>query len=151
MSHFEMFLIIMVLAVPVIALFFVFPKKRNKEKTENKKVEPVKTYEDLKKEEVKETPVAEVVLPKTNIEDEFGLTQKDFESYVDWKSKQTTKPNHVELPHGFVGNTMPYIPNRKRKTDDKPQNLTEEIQNLSPELKALIIAGVLDPKNFDKM
>ena len=55
------------------------------------------------------------------------------------------------MPKDFMSRTMPYIPNRKSSRVEKPKNITEEIQNLSPELKALIIAGVLDPKNFDNM
>jgi hypothetical protein len=57
----------------------------------------------------------------------------------------------MELPKDFIDRTMPYIPRKRRIKNDKPKNLTEEIQNLSPELKALIIAGVLDPKNFDNI
>jgi hypothetical protein len=36
-----------------------------------------------------------------------------------------------------------------RKKQEKPQTVAEEIRSLSPELKALIITGVLDKKDFD--
>ncbi len=147
MLNFETFLIVMVCAVPFIALLMVLPKKIKKAKEKNKKPAAIKTLEEIKKEEriiePKEIePEKKEYIPKSEI------STDEFKSYLQ-KRKPTSRPSRVELPKGFNDMTMPYIPRRRAKRDNKPKSLTEEIQNLSPELKALIIAGVLDPKNFD--
>lgn len=149
MSNFEIFLIITACALPIVALFFVLPKFKKKEK---KVPAPIKTFEELKKEEaaqeVKEQPTVIKPVEKAFVNTEF--TSDDFKSYLSHKQRNTTKPNKVEFPDGFIDRTSPYMPRRRRRIEEKPKTVAEEIQNLSPELKALIISGVLEPKNFDK-
>ena len=53
------------------------------------------------------------------------------------------------MPPDFKDLTMPYTP-RRRNAAKNPKSISEEINQLSPELKALIISGVLEPKDFDK-
>ena len=147
MSNFEIFLIVMVCAVPFIALLMVLPKKIKKAKEKNKKSVDIKTLEDLKKEEKKEEPVENKPEVKKHVA-KSEISTDDFKKYLQ-RRKPISKPSRMELPKDFVDRTIPYTPRRRRIKNDRPNNLTEEIQNLSPELKALIIAGVLDPKNFD--
>ena len=72
----------------------------------------------------------------------------DILSYVEYKKKNVTKPKKLEMPPNFKDMTMPYT-RKRREIEKKPQSIAEEISNLSPELKAMIIAGVLDKKNYD--
>lgn len=150
MSKFEIILIIIACAIPVISLLMVLPKKI---KSKKKEVEqPTKTYEELKKEEQK----AEEVKPqevkkeeKNNLSFDSDISTDEFKSYLDRK-KDITKPKRIELPEGFKDMTSPYRPRRRVRMEKKPENIVEEIQSLSPELKALIFSGALDRKSFDK-
>jgi len=150
MSNFEIVLTVLACAVPLVALLFVLPKFKKKEKA---KVEtPTKTYEEIKKEETpkEETKLEEKKenksLPKiTNTE----FDSNDFKSYLKRKQQTTSKPMRVDLPEDFEYKTMPYLPRRRRREDLKPKTVAEEIRSLSPELKALIFTGALDKKNFD--
>lgn len=146
MSSFEIILIVLVCAVPIVALLFILPKFKKKEK---KVEEQTKTLADLKQEENKSEVVKETPIKKEFVKDE--ISSSEIQSYIDFKKKNLSKPKRVEMPKDFKDITMPYTPRRRRSQDKKPQSVAEEIQNLSPELKALIISGVLDPKNFDKI
>ena len=150
MSKIEIILIVLACAVPLMALIFVAPKFKKKEKA---KVEvPTKTYEEIKKEESpkveeKVEPVKEKkVAPKFTSTD-FG--PNDFRSYLNHKQQSTSKPTRVNLPAGFQDKTMPYMPRRGRAMRSKPKTVAEEIRMLSPELKALIFTGALDKKDFE--
>lgn len=149
MSRFEIFIIAMLCAIPIIALIAVFPKVKFKKKTK-KVAEPVKTYEEIKQEEKQEKPVE-----KENDTKEFKtsvlsneISTDDFESYLEQKKKDVTKPKRIEFPSDFKDLSMPFEP-RRRSRVQKPKNVSEEIQSLSPELKAMLIAGVLDKKDYD--
>lgn len=148
MSSFEIALIFMACSVPLVAFLFVLPKFKKKEKPEPT---PVKTLEEVKKEEpqpaVKPEPIKEKKTNTALMNNDF--TPDDFRGYLNHKQKNTTKPSRVELPMDFMDRTEPYMPRRRRGFDDKPKSVAEEIRSLSPDLKALIIAGVLDKKDFD--
>ena len=58
MFNFETMIIVLVCSVPVVALLFVLPKIKKKEKQQEK---PTKTYEEIKKEEAKPEPVKEEI------------------------------------------------------------------------------------------
>lgn len=148
MSNFEIFLIVMVCAVPILALFMVLPKKIKKDKKEQKaNAQPVKTYEELKKEENIQEPLEikteKVVQNKVEVSD---ITDQDFKSYLS-RRKNISKPNRINLPNDFKDRTMPYS-RRRVKQDSKPKNVAEEIQNLSPKLKAILLSRALDRKDF---
>ncbi len=143
MSNFEIFLIVMLCAIPFIALLFVLPKKLKKEKAAEK-VE-TKTLKDIKQEEAKAVVEETRVEPKKVASSE--ISTDDFKSYLKHR-EPTSKPSRVELPKDFRDMTMPYRP-RRREKKEKPKTIGEEIQSLSPELKALMISGFLDRKNFD--
>lgn len=157
MSSFEIVLIVLACAVPCVALFFVLPKKlKGEKKSKKEKKSELKTYEELKKEETKEEPKTQeqskVELEKKKEPSKVATTEistDDFSSYLK-RRKNPTKPSRIELPKDFLDRTSPYAHRRKQKEEQKPKNVAEEIRLLSPELKALLIAGVLDPKNFDK-
>lgn len=146
MSNFEIILIVLVCAVPIVAFLFVLPKIKKKEK---KVEETTKTLADLKQEEKKPEIIKETPVKKEVVQDE--ISSSEIQSYIDFKKKNLSKPKRVEMPKDFKDITLPYTPRRRHSQDKKPKTVAEEIQNLSPELKVLIISGVLDPKSFDKL
>ena len=148
MSNFEIFLIVMVCVVPILTFLMILPKVKLKKK-EKKAPQQTKTYAELKAEEkpivVEEKPI-EKKENKTYFQQE-DLSEVDFKNYLDHR-KPISKPSKLELPNDFRDGGMPYVPRRKRIVK-KQQDIAEEIQSLSPELKALIIAGVLNKRDFD--
>ena len=147
MSNFEIILLVMAIAVPVLALVFVLPKFKKREK----KVQvQTKTYEQIKKEEAKVEEKSEPVQEKkASVITNNDFTSEDFRGYLNHKQKNITRPTRVNLPKDFKDVTEPYIPRRRRSVKEKSKTVAEEIRSLSPELKALIIAGVLDKKDFN--
>ena len=155
MSDFEISLIVLFCAVPFLSLLFVLPKKIKKKDKKTKVVEAkpaeAKPVEDEKPKEVKpEYKPLQETMQKKPTKQTSEIFDDDFENFIK-NRPSTSRPSRVEMPKDFMSRTMPYIPNRRSSKVENPKNITEEIQNLSPELKALIIAGVLDPKNFDNM
>lgn len=150
MSNFEICLIVMACAVPFVALLFVLPKLKKKEV---KKVEPVKTYAEIKQEEAKEEVKQEIKPEPTKQKSISAFTNsdfspEDFRGYLNYKQKSLTKPSRVDLPADFKDRTEPYIPRRRRR-QEKPKTVAEEIRSLSPELKALIFTGAFNKRDFN--
>lgn len=148
MLNFETLLIILACAVPVVALLFVLPKFKKKEK---KPSAPVKTLEEVKKEEAK-VEVKPEPLKGNRVESSFAKTQfdsDDFKNYINYKQNSVSKPSRVDLPKDYIDRTEPYMPRRRKRAEEKPKTVAEEICSLSPELKALIFTGALDKKYFD--
>lgn len=145
MSNFEIFLIIAACSVPLVALLFSLPKKI-KGKQKNEKVVESKPVVEEKKEEIKkeEPPVEKMLRPI-----ETSFSSDDFKGYLQERQNRTSKPKRIELPKDFIDRTEDYFPRRKRIRPEKQKTVAEELQSLSPELKALIISGVLDKKDFD--
>lgn len=150
MSNFEILLIVLVCIVPVVSLLMVLPKIKLKFKKKEKKVQPeTKTYAEIKAEDKANEPkIEEKPKEMKKFVSSGEISTDDFRSYLN-KRKPTSKPSRLSLPADFKDRTMPYEPRRRRMVNKKPQSVAEEIQNLSPELKAMIIAGVLDKKDFD--
>ena len=135
--------------VPVLALLFVLPKFKKKQK---KTKEPVQTksYEEIKKEEtsvVSDEPQQKKIRPIET----SNLTSDDFKGYLKERQNGMSRPKRAELPQDFIDRTEDYFPRRRRIKAEKPKTLAEEIKSLSPELKALILSGALDPKDFDRI
>ena len=153
MSNFEIFIIVVLCFVPILAFVMLLPKLKlkfnfkKKEKSTKTKMEPIaeiKTEEKPKETKVEETPKEVKPVISSN-----EISTEDFSGYLN-KRKPVTKPQKVELPEGFVDRTMPYIPQRRMSDIKKPKTIAEEIESLSPELKAIIVAGVLDKKDYDE-
>lgn len=145
MSNFEIFLIVGVCVVPVVALLFVLPKFKKKQKTQPE----VKSYEEFKKEETQPEPIVEEAPKETKpVMPTQDFTSEEFQNYLKHRNENTTQPKKIAQSADFEDKTMDYIPYRRRNNVQKPKNVAEEIKNLSPDLKALIISGVLDRKKF---
>ena len=150
MSKFEIILIVLACAVPIMALIFVAPKFKKKEK--KKEAAPIKTYEEMKKEESPKEEVKQEFKPAKKTVSHITNTDfgpSDFRTYLQHKQKNLSRPNRIDLPAGFQDRTTPYNPRRRRRMEEKPKTVAEEIRSLSPELKALIFSGALDKKKYD--
>lgn len=144
MSSFEIGLIICFSLAPVVALLFIIPKRTKKEKLVEEKVK------EVKEEKKQEKPVVgEIKEEPKEFKPSSELTKPEIQSYLDYKKQNVTKPQRIERMPNFA--TEDYLPPRlrRRAQPKKPETIAEEIQQLSPELKALIVAGVLDKKDFN--
>ena len=150
MAKIEILLIVLMCVIPLASLLIILPKRFKKKDKEVKS--PIKTYEELKEEEkesyVNESKEIDESNKKTIISNNDFSTD-DFKSYLNVKNN-LSKPKRIELPEDFADKTMPYFARRRSNVVEKPRNIMEEIQNLSPELKALLFTGVFDRKNLDK-
>lgn len=142
MSSFEIFLIVGFALSPFVALLFVLPKKLKKEKTPPPTTE-YKPEPELKekKEEVKEEKPLEIIKPTVSTD--------EFKDYLTSKRKNIKLPKHIDSP--FM-QTEDYIPSRFRRRKPKQENksIAEQVQDLSPELKVMMLSGVFNRKDFDE-
>lgn len=140
MTTIEIVLLIGVCLTPIVALLFVVSKKHKKEEVKQEVDKQPETTEE-KKECQPEQPV-----------DTFNLNSQDFsrnelKDYMVNKSKSVTRPFNKSVSGDFPGLNMDFPPRRIRN-EEKP--VSKQIQDLSPELKALMIAGVLDKKDYSE-
>lgn len=147
MSTFEIILLIGACASPILALLFVISKK----KKENKEKSP-KTNE-ITKEVDKKLESKQIKDEQTKEKEQFKLNNQDFSkselmNYAKTKSKSFTSPVRKHLPPEFEDLSREYAPRREKIKKQEDKSISEQIQDLSPELKALLVAGVLDKKDY---
>ena len=147
MFNFEKLLIIAACAIPIIALsVFMFKRTVEKlKKPKNKKQEPVQPQAEVQKVEEKPKEIEPVVNKNKSVASE--ISTDDFKAYLN-KRKEISKPKKLEHPQGFQDRTMQYMPTQRSRIR-KHKSIAEEIQTLSPELKALILSGALDRRDFE--
>ena len=143
MSSLEITLIVGFALSPFVALLFILPKKLKKEKTPPPTTEykPEVKAED-KKEEVKDVKPLEVPKPTVSTD--------EFKDYLTNRKKTITLPKHFNNPNMP---TEDYIPSRfRRRKPQKQENksISEQIKDLSPELKVMMFSGVFNKKDFDE-
>lgn len=146
MSGMEIILIIGAVLVPIIALLMVLPKKLKqvKQKVETKQIE--QKDEPLKQEKLEQKPkLAEKEQTKTPLFDNTGYKQEDFADYLKEKSKKSVQPKKKELPNDFKDLSQGYE-DFLHKTATPTKTLADDVVSLSPELQAMIFAGLLDKK-----
>ncbi len=147
MSKFEIILIVSACLAPFLSILFILPKqlkKKAKDKAEKQKV----VTEEKAEPKAEESPAPAVeTKPEYKSMVDNSISTDEFRSYLDRREKDMSKPKRHELPEGFLDKTMSFEPFERRKPrEKKPQTVAEEVQSLSPELKALIISGFLDRK-----
>ena len=141
MSSFEIFLIVGFALSPFVALIFVLPKKLKKEKTPP----PTTEYKPEPKVEVKDEPKE----TKPNVNLKPAVSTDEFKDYLANRKKTITLPRHLNNPNMP---TEDYIPSRfRRRKPQKQENksISEQINDLSPELKVMMFSGVFNKKDFD--
>ena len=139
MSIIEKVLLISVCVAPFVALMFVLPKVKKKEKTfETADYVPEKKEEPV---EVKPVVVEEKVSEKS-----FENEIVNYREFLQKRKEHMSRPSRVELPKGYNDLTESYSAMRRRMERASQQENNTNINNLDPEIKALLIAGILDRK-----
>ena len=140
MTTVELILLIGACITPVLALLFVLKKSKQKQKDKKEEKKEISKDTDDKKEEKKEQPTEEFKLPQQD------FSKSELKNYMANRSKSVTQPFRKSLPTNFEGLNID-LPSRRRPIKEN-KSIAEQIQDLSPELKALIVAGVLDKKDY---
>ncbi|MCQ2556113.1 MAG: hypothetical protein MJ149_02150 [Clostridia bacterium] len=144
MSTMEIILIVCACCIPVLSILFLIPKKKGKEEAK-----PAENKQDsAKPAEVKE----EVKEAEPEVKDDLQAEIMDFETYIKEQREATTKQEELEAPTDVT--TLPYKEETQETVQinvvDNVEETKQELENLSPELKAMLLAGILDKKDFDK-
>lgn len=147
MSKIEIVILILACCIPLFSFYIVFkPKFKNIFKKKNK-VKKEKVVEEAKSEEKPEELIIEPKKEEKSLRDEIesSFSKSDYKDFTISKRDDITFPemkfnkNHIPT---FDLEEFDYVP---------PKTIAEQIKSLSPELKALIVAGVLDKKDIDNM
>lgn len=156
MSRVEIAILIVAAIIPVMSILFIVPKRKkkaDKPKTQtleelDKKNSDIPKLEELKKEEAKLDSVVDNSLDGINPNSEFvGLNDADFEAYLRNKAKRANKPRR------FGRNRFPTmsldefdIDDQLEKVEKPKADIKSQWENLTPEMKAIIISNVFDRK-----
>ena len=142
MTNFEIYVIICALFMPILALIFVFPKS-GKEKTPPK--ESVAKSENIDKPQKEEKPVKPKEEKKKILFDPVEYSPEDFKGYLDKKHEIVSKPE--EKLENDVGISLEDFISRRRPLVQEEKEASS-LDELSPELKAMLMIGILDRKHF---
>ena len=143
MSIMEKILLISACVAPLIALLFILPKiKKKKPKT----FETTEYIPEKKEEPVEVKPeIVEEKVEKKSFEDEI----ETYREFLQKRKQNITQPSRVELPKDYQDLTESYSALCRRQARMQNQEKNTNLHNLDPEIKALLIAGILDRKYFD--
>lgn len=146
MSWVEICLIVCAVLVPVVALFMVLPKiKGKKVKTEQPKQEKVaekvepKPKEQTKEEKPKEGKINQPIFESSQ------YSADDFKDYLKERNKNIETPKLKQQSKDFKDMSLGLDEYMKLKQMPK-QDILDEINKMSPEMQAIVFAGLLDKK-----
>ncbi len=148
MSNVEISLIVLVCIIPIIALVVILPKLKKK-KNSSAHLEP-QVYEQSAEPTVEGKDEPNVL---ENPVEEKTYTSDDFKSYLENKKQTITKPSRKDNVSDFDLEDYEMFNRRHRQRSafqPSSKSISEQFDDLTPEMKALIIAGVLDPKDYSK-
>lgn len=154
MSNIEIAILVISCLIPVIALIIILPKLKKKKsatapKTDEKPKEVQPSAPILEK---KDKPTLEKTSEQNQDElnDEVAYTSDDFKSYLQEKKQKITRPKRKdELPEFDFEDYDRFKLHQNRSDKTTSKSIADEINDLSPEIKAMIIAGVLDKKDYN--
>ena len=152
MSRMEMAMIIILCLTPIIALVILLPKKLKFLKKPKKIKESAEKKEEQQLES--ETPPVEQNEIKPEIIDTPYVMDSDLDSIRDFaKNKKTTKPTR-KTPDLSKLSPHPEFSFRREnnfRTERQPEqkSIKEQFDELSPEMKALIMSGAFDRKDYN--
>lgn len=152
MSRMEMAMIIILCLTPIIALVILLPKKLKFHKKTKKIKESAEKKEEQQLES--ETPPVEQNEIKPEIIDTPYVMDSDLDSIRDFaKNKKTTKPTR-KTPDLSKLSPHPEFSFRREnnfRTERQPEqkSIKEQFDELSPEMKALIMSGAFDRKDYN--
>ena len=149
MSWFEITLIILVCLSPIVALVLISFSKFKKKEKQNPAIEqtPIKEEPKPNKDEITKQN------KKVEADVEHAVFNSDgFKEYLNERSGKTVKPQHLSMENNMKFPTSMY--NREdfeqmMRPMQKNKTISEQIKTLSPELKALMIAGVFNKKDYE--
>ena len=146
MSWVEICLIVCAVLVPVDALFMVLPKiKGKKAKAEQPKQEKVaekvepKPKEQTKEEKPKEGKINQPIFESSQ------YSADDFKDYLKERNNNIETPKLKQQPKDFKDMSLGLDEYMKLKQMPK-QDILDEINKMSPEMQAIVFAGLLDKK-----
>ncbi len=152
MSRMEMAMIIILCLTPIIALVILLPKKLKFHKKPKKIKESAEKKEEQQLES--ETPPVEQNEIKPEIIDTPYVMDSDLDSIRDFaKNKKTTKPTRKTpdlsklSPHPEFSFRRENNFRTENQTEQK--SIKEQFDELSPEMKALIMSGAFDRKDYN--
>ena len=142
MNAIEIALVVCACLIPLVVFVMMFPKAlkfKRKPKKEQPKAEPAKEVK------AEEPPKVQEKAEKAERPTFTQYDPSDFTSYLKEKSKKTTKPTFKPTDDKleFLPNYNEFF-NPKPKEKEKP--IRQQLDELSPEMKVLLISGVLDKK-----
>lgn len=145
MSWMEITLIVGAVLVPIVALILVLPKiKKEKSKTAEKPKAETKPAENKKSAEQS----AEKPKEQKNVQPVFESSQytaDDFKDYLKERSKTTSAPAKKQQPKEADNFTLGFDDYFRPKRKPDP-SLLDEINKMSPEMQAVVFAGLLNKK-----
>lgn len=144
MSWVEICLIVCAVLVPVVALFMVLPKIKGKktkiEQPKQEKVaEKVEPKEQTKEEKPKEGKINQPIFESSQ------YSADDFKDYLKERNKNIETPKLKQQPKDFKDMSLGLDEYMKLKQMPK-QDILDEINKMSPEMQAIVFAGLLDKK-----
>ena len=142
MSWFEIGLIIAGCLMPIVALVITLVGKKQEKKEKPTQQAPVENNSQ-RTIEAKSSKNEQVNSFKPS-----DLNKDEWKDYIKQRQANTSKPEH--MPDDLKKPTLPFVANREMSinAETSKKSVAEQIQELSPELKALLIAGVLDKKDY---
>ena len=143
MTSFELCLILCALFMPIVALMFVYPKSEKEKPSSSEKKEQPRIVENVHIEEKPAKPKQE---KKKQLFEPVKYSPDDFKGYLDRKHEMVSKPKE-KLVENDAGISLDEFISRRRPLNQE-ENETSSIEDLSPELKAMLMIGILDRKYF---
>lgn len=147
MTRMEIGIIVIAALIPIISLVILFPF-RKKKKTKSEPSKPAETPVEQKEEKEKDK---KDIPPVSGGISTASLDTSEFLGYLKDKSENISKPERKEDAFNMgeldddLFSDMDFTKMRRRM---KKKTIAQEIEDLSPELKAMLLTGVLDRKEF---
>lgn len=143
MSNIEIFIIVSLCLIPIIALVILLPKIIKNRKLKSSIPEPkniTPTIEEKIEPVISEKPIEENV-----------YSSDDFKSYLDEKRQKISRPTKREsLPDFDFEDFDKYKRRQNRHIQSTSKTIADQFNELSPEMRALIISGALNKKNYEE-
>lgn len=165
MTNVEKIVVIAICLIPIIAICLVLPKKffkknkkiKTKQTSETKTDSQVQTKVDetANKEEKKKSRI----LDRSYTTDEFKDYLKTSKDTRQIKPTYSSKREQIEKSHEeklrkMMMEDQEFEKMRKQKKETEinkeEKTINEQIDELTPELKALLLTGILEKKDFDE-
>ena len=134
MTKVEIIFVIAACCAPIVALLFILPKYKKKEKQAEKENAEV-TVEPFKMDKVDEQA--------KDTKEESVTKSDDFSNYISSRPKDLKKRNKMPEWLTDTNFTLP-----KREIKKEPDTIAEQFDELTPEMKAMFIAGVFDRRDY---